>query len=174
MHNFYEALKFINKTIYKPNHLFLSSIVEEKQNSEYAAGRFIMFSHKKANDIRFRVAKVTPKKVGQFVTFWQKDNNDINQPFQYDESPSLLVVTTFDESHQFGQFVFPKDILVKKGIIKSAVSKGKMGIRVYPSWDTATSKTAIDTQKWQLEYFFVVNQLNSLPVEKILLLYNQS
>lgn len=28
MHNFYEALEFINKKIYEPNHLFLTSIVK--------------------------------------------------------------------------------------------------------------------------------------------------
>lgn len=48
-----------------------------------------------------------------------------------------------------------------------------MAIRVYPSWDNPVSKAAIQTQQWQLDYFFEVNDINSLPTQNILALYNQ-
>ncbi|SLJ84676.1 MepB family protein [Psychrobacter sp. DAB_AL43B] len=171
MHNFYTVLEHINKIIYKPNQLMIDSIEEEKQNSEYAAGRFELSSKSAVRTVRFRVAKQTPTKVGQFVTFWEKDDECINQSSQYDQSSDLLVITTFKDNNTLGQFVFPKDILLKNNILKSHSTKGKMGIRVYPSWDKPTSSTAIRTQNWQLNYFFAVTDTSILPTEKILELY---
>ncbi|MBE0406089.1 MepB family protein [Psychrobacter sp. AOP22-C1-22] len=171
MHVFSTVLEYINEFIYKPNQLTAASAVEEKQNSEYAAGRFELSCKSAIRTVRFRVAKQTPSKVGQFVTFWEKDDEGANQPFQYNESPDLLVITTFKDDNTLGQFVFPKDILLKNNILKSHSTKGKMGIRVYPSWDKPTSKTAIRTQNWQLDYFFTVADTRVLPSAKILELY---
>ena len=153
MHNFYTVLENISKFIYKPNQLTVTSIEEENQNLEYAAGKFILLSKITTKTVRFRVAKQTPTKVGQFVTFWEKDSNGTNQPFQYNNSPDLLVITTFKDNNTLGQFVFPKNILLKNNILQSHSTKGKMGIRVYPSWDKPTSNTALKTQNWQLDYF---------------------
>lgn len=110
MNNFQEALRYMNQTIYEPKQITVESIQEEKQNAEYGAGVFRLSS----KTVRFRVAKITPTKIGQFVAFWEKDNNNKNRPFLFEEAPELLVVTTFKNNNEFGQFVFPKDILVKK------------------------------------------------------------
>ncbi|WP_198329953.1 MepB family protein, partial [Psychrobacter cibarius] len=59
----------------------------------------------------------------------------------------------------------------RSNILQSHFTKGKMGIRVYPSWDKPTSNTAKKTQNWQLDYFFVVTGTNILPTEKIRALY---
>ena len=171
MPNFYTVLESINEFIYKPNHLTIVSIEEEKQNLEYAAGKFELLNKVTTKTVRFRVAKQTPTKVGQFVTFWEKDSKGINRPFQYDNSPDLLVVTVFKDNNTFGQFVFPKDILLKNNILQSHSTKGKMGIRVYPSWDKPTSNIALKTQNWQLDYFFMVTDTGILPTTKILALY---
>ena len=171
MAKFYTVLKQIDQMVYKPIQLTIDSIKEEEQNSEYAAGTFELRHELTIKTVRFRVAKQTPTKVGQFVTFWEKDSKDINQPFQYDKSPDLLVVTTFKDEHTFGQFVFPKDILFKNNILQSPSTKGKMGMRVYPSWDKPTSNAAIKTQKWQLDYFFMVIDTEVLPIAKIRALY---
>lgn len=119
------------------------------------------------------MAKTTPNKVGQFVAFWEKDENDNNQPFTYEEAPDLLVVTTFLSKDEWGQFIFPKDILAKRNILKTSTTKGKMANRVYPGWDTPTSKQAIKTQKWQLPNFVDLSHSNQLPIEKIVELYAQ-
>ncbi|MGR3897952.1 MepB family protein [Psychrobacter sp. 1176_08] len=171
MNNFHTTLEYVNELIYKANKWTIASIEEEKQNSEYAAGKFELFNKLDVKTVRFRMAKQTPRKIGQFVTFWQKDSKGINQPFHYNGSPDLLVVTTFKDNYTFGQFVFPKSVLLKNNIFQTYSTNGRMGIRVYPSWDTPTSSTAIKTQKWQLEYFFIVTDTTALPIEKIRALY---
>src|SRR5699024_6304151 len=167
MNDFHTALNYVNKLIYEPNDLIVKSIQEEKQNSQYGAGTFQLSS----KTVRFRVAKVTPTKIGQFVAFWEKDGSNKNQAFSYEEAPDLLVITTFKNENEFGQFVFPKEILLKQEVLRSTSTKGKMAIRVYPSWETPSSKQAMETQKWQLPYFIDMCNLQKLPLEKIKELY---
>ncbi|MCH1782751.1 MepB family protein [Psychrobacter glaciei] len=171
MHTFDSVLDHINEIIYEPHQFIVSSIKQEVQNSEYAAGLFTLSSRSAIKTARGRVAKQTTTKIGQFVTFWEKDSKGINQPFQYDQSPDLLVITTFKDNHTFGQFVFPKNVLLKHNILQSHFTKGKMGMRVYPNWDKPTSNTAVKTQNWQLDYFFTVTDTGILPTEKIRALY---
>lgn len=168
MKNFSETLSYMNKNIYEPKQLTVESVQEEKQNSEYGAGVFKLSS----KTIRFRVAKITPTKIGQFVAFWEKDSTNKNRPFLFEESPDLLVITTFKNNNEFGQFVFPKEILVKRDILRSNSTKGKMAIRVYPSWDKPTSKQAINTQKWQLSYFVDMSDFNQASRDKVIELYS--
>lgn len=171
MHIFENILKHINEIIYEPHQFTISSIKQEAQNAEYAAGLFTLSSQSTIKTARFRVARQTPTKVGQFVTFWEKNSKGINQPFQYDSSPDLLVVTTFKDNHIFGQFVFPKKVLLRHHILQSHAMKGKMGMRIYPSWDKPKNNTALKTQDWQLDYFFMVSDKSILPTEKIQALY---
>ncbi|MGI2298139.1 MepB family protein [Paenibacillus sp. GXUN7292] len=169
MKNFSKALTYVKEIFYEPNHLIIKSVQEEAQNSDYGAGVFQLNS----KSVRFRVAKVTPNKLGQFVAFWEKDLNNKNQAFSYDNATDILVINTFSNDNQtFGQFVFPKEVLVKQNILKTATAKGKMALRVYPSWDTPTSKQAIETQKWQLPYFVVLNKNNSIHAQELLRLYS--
>ncbi|MEH6942220.1 MepB family protein [Bacillus sp. JJ722] len=168
MNEFYKALTYVNEIFYEPNHLTIKAIREEAQNSDYGAGIFQLNS----KSVRFRVAKITPTKIGQFVAFWEKDGDNKNQAFSYENTTDLLVINTFSGNNNFGQFVFPKEVLVKQNILKTATTKGKMAIRVYPSWDTPTSKQAIETQKWQLPYFVEVNNSNKLAIQELLKLYS--
>lgn len=167
MNDFNTALNFLNKTIYEPANLVLTSPKEEKQNAKYGAGTFQLSQQ----SVRFRVANITPTKVGQFVAFWEKDINNKNQAYSYEDSPDLFVITTFKNESEFGQFVFPKAVLLQKGILRSTTTKGKMAIRVYPIWDNPSSKQAIATQKWQLPYFVHMYHSSKLPLEKIEQLY---
>lgn len=169
MNKFNKALTYVNKLLYEPNHLTIKNIREETQNADYGAGIFQLNS----KSIRFRVAKITPTKIGQFVSFWEKDEANKNQAFSYENATDLLVINTFHHNGDFGQFVFPKEVLLKQNILKTADTKGKMAIRVYPSWDTPTSKQAIATQKWQLPYFINVNDTISLSIHELLKLYSR-
>ncbi|MED3965129.1 MULTISPECIES: MepB family protein [Niallia] len=153
MNEFYRALTFVNENFYAPNHLMIEDICEEAQNSEYGAGTFQL----NTKSVRFRVAKTTPTKIGQFVAFWEKDEANKNQAYSYEQAPDLLIINTFT-TNRFGQFIFPKDALLKQKILKTATTNGKMAIRVYPSWDKPVSKQAIKTQSWQLEYFIELSQ----------------
>lgn len=166
--DFYAALNYVNKMIYEPCDLTVESVQEEKQNSKYGAGTFQLSSR----TVRFRVANRTPAKAGQFVAFWEKDENNKNRAFPYEEAPDLLVVTAFKSDNEFGQFIFPKEIIYKQNILRSSSTKGKMAIRVYPSWDRPTSKQAKKTQEWQLPYFIDMRNLDGLSLEKVLELYS--
>lgn len=168
MNDFYAVLDYVNKVIYEPNNLPVNLAEEEKQNSQYGAGRFQLSS----KTVRFRVAKVTPTKEGQFVAFWEKDEYNKNQPYSYEEAPDFLVITTFKNEKEFGQFIFPKEVLLQENIVRSTSTKGKMAIRVYPIWDKPSSKQAMKTQKWQLPFFGDVSSPNKLAFEKILKLYS--
>ena len=64
--------------------------------------------------------------------------------------------------NEFGQFVFPKAVLIKKGIISTDKKEGKRAFRVYPIWDNANNKQAERTQKWQLDYFYEINDSTNL------------
>ncbi|UOE94973.1 MepB family protein [Alkalihalobacillus sp. LMS39] len=86
-------------------------------------------------------------------------------------STDLLVINTFTSTNNIGQFIFPKEVLLKQKILKTNNTKGKMAIRVYPSWEIPTSKEAIATQKWQLDYFIEMTNQNHLSLKELLKLY---
>gem|GEM_PF-6646333 len=44
-------------------------------------------------------------------------------------------------------------------------------MRIYPAWDKPTSKAALQSQHWQLAYFFEVSEISSLLKDRILALY---
>lgn len=94
---------------------------------------------------------------------------DKNQPFTYLSSPDRVIVTVMD-NEKIGQFIFPKTVLHKQGILSSEISKGKMAIRVYPSWISNLNPSAAKTQKWQVEYF--VDLSHKMDLDKLTYLYN--
>lgn len=97
-----------------------------------------------------RTAKVTPKKIGQFVTLWKR--NELGVTAAYEESDDFdFVVIICILNDKEGHFLFSKSDLKRHGIISK---NGKRGFRVYPSWDSPLSKQAIQTQAWQQKYFF--------------------
>ncbi|KEI83209.1 MepB [Clostridium botulinum A2 117] len=167
MNKFNDTITELNNRIYNPNNLVIKNVHEEKQNSEYAGGIF-QLNHR---TIRFRMSKVTPNKVGQFVSFWEKDENMQNQAFFYESAPDLLVITCTTDN-KLGQFIFPKKILLEKKILRTYLEKGKMAMRVYPIWDTPSSNQAIKTQKWQLPYFIDLSDSEKFSIDKLTNLYS--
>ncbi|WP_141542914.1 MepB family protein [Bacillus wiedmannii] len=166
MNKFNDVIRKLNNIIYKPNKLIITNLKEEKQNAEYA-GCLFHLNHK---SIRFRISKITPNKIGQFVSFWEKDDNLKNQAFTYDADPDLLAITCIDDN-KLGQFIFSKEILLKEKILKTQSQKGKMAMRIYPLWDTPVSNQAKKSQMWQLQYFVDLSDPNNLPIDKLLNLY---
>ncbi|MFZ2646763.1 MAG: MepB family protein [Lactococcus chungangensis] len=81
----------------------------EYQNAAYEGAYFELNGHQ----YRSRLAKMTPKKKGYFVVFWEKDNKNQNQPYEFAASPDRLIISVMD-GHLQGQFIFPKSILFKK------------------------------------------------------------
>jgi len=156
----------VKKLVYNVFDLIFTDPVLEEESSEYGACTF------KVNNlsIKQRTAKITPKKVGQFVTLWKRNNQGITEPHDLSDSIDLYIINV-RLGNQFGQFVFPKEELLKRGILSDSDGKGKRGFRVYPSWDEPTSKQAIKTQIWQLEYFLKLNQVDKLSDSLIKRLY---
>ncbi|MCU5111943.1 MepB family protein [Bacillus wiedmannii] len=167
MNNFNDTIRNLNNLVYKPNNLMITNLIEEKQNAEYVGCLF----HLNKKTIRFRVSKITPNKIGQFVSFWEKDANMQNQAFSYDAAPDLLVIACINDN-KLGQFIFPKEILLKEKILKTQSQKGKMAMRIYPLWDTPVSNQAKKSQMWQLQYFVDLSDPNNLPIDKLLTLYS--
>jgi hypothetical protein len=75
-------------------------------------------------------AKVTPKKVSQFVTFWKRNKND-----EFD-----FYIVNIRAKNTFRQFVFPKAVLIQTGITSTGKREGKRAFRVYPKWDVPNNK----------------------------------
>lgn len=143
--------------IYKRCALTISNYEPELQSKEYSACRF------KLNGLRIisRNAKITPKKVGQFVTFWKRSKKGQIIPFEENDQIDFYTVQVQTEN-RLGQFVFPKSVLIKQGLISTEKKEGKRAFRVYPSWDITKNRQAERTQKWQLDYFIEITTSTNL------------
>lgn len=149
------------KLIYEPSGFTITKLIKEEESEEYGACEFEI--NKKR--IKFRVGKITPTKVGQFVTLWKRIGKGPIMPYDIADLMDLVVVSVRNAQH-FGQFVFPKTVLYEKGIVSKDGKGGKRAMRLYPSWDVADNKQAKKTQAWQLLYFFEIysNKSNSISV----------
>ncbi|WP_175410165.1 MepB family protein [Streptomyces sp. TRM64462] len=134
--------------VYDPCGFDCSLPVPEPEGAEYAACAFTLGER----SVRFRVAKTTPAKAGQFVTVWQRSQEGPIRPFDADDGVDLFVISSRDENG-FGQFVFPREVLCERGIVSRGGSGGKRGFRVYPPWVSTTSRQARSTQAWQVNHF---------------------
>lgn len=141
------------KNIYDTCGFKITSVIIDKESKAYKG---CMFSIESKNII-CRTSIITPKKAGQFVTFWKRNNKGITEPFSETDAIDYYVINIKIEG-KVGQFVFPKSVLIEKGILSTSKKEGKRGFRVYPIWDKAISKQAVETQKWQLYYFFEINE----------------
>lgn len=125
-----------------------NEILAEAESAEY--GAHILKSE--GMHIRFRIAKITPTKVGQFVTFWKRKGTGPIMPFDTIDEFDFLMVLTCDQ-REHGYFMFPKSALITQDIISVDKKGGKRAFRVYPPWVKTASHQATETQKWQLNYF---------------------
>ncbi|WP_375240088.1 MepB family protein [Aurantibacter sp.] len=147
----------IKQKIYDKLNFEISNYKDELESKEYNACRFQLNKFQ----IISRTAKITPKKTGQFVTFWKRLNHGEIAPLDNTDHFVFFIINV-SSNNRIGQFVFPKSILIEKAIISTNTKEGKRGFRVYPSWDFPLSKQAQKSQKWQLNYFFEINSVNKL------------
>ena len=164
MKNLNSELIRIKEIGYDHCSFLLSDLVIESESKEYKACTFRL-------DGRYvicRNSKITPKKIGQFVTFWKRNKENIIEPFDENDQIDFYIINVIKEN-RLGQFVFPKSVLIDNKIISSTNKEGKRGFRVYPCWDIPKSKQAIKTQTWQLEYFVELENPNSKGKLKTLL-----
>lgn len=131
--------------------LHYTNLIRDRESQEYSACEFEMGG----KHIKFRSAKITPTKIGQFVTFWKRIGSGSIMPYDVTDHFDVLIVST-RTADCFGQFVFPKEVLLQQGVISKNGVGGKRALRVYPVWDKTDSPQAKKTQAWQLLYFIEV------------------
>lgn len=156
--SFQTDLQLAEKLLYNKCGFQLQNLVWNPESINYGACSFELNNYK----IQYRVANSTPSKIGQFVAIWKRNNKGITAPFDVADSLDFLIISVRD-SENFGQFIFPKSVLIAKGIISQNEKGGKRGIRVYAPWDKPTNKQAMQTQAWQAHYFVEIRE--NLPVD---------
>ena len=143
----------VKELVYDKYNFEFSNLIIDSESEEYQACSF------KLNlfQVIYRLSKITPTKIGQFVTIWKRNDKGITAPFDCSDNFDFIIITSKSDKN-LGQFVFPKAVLLEKGIISINNTSGKRGIRVYPPWDIPTSKLAEKTQLWQKKYFYSINK----------------
>lgn len=152
--------------VYDACNLKLKNFKLHTESREYAACSFEL----NGNKIEHRCSKITPTKVGQFVTIWKRNAEGITAPFDISDGIDFIIITARSENN-FGQFIFPANVLANKGILSTNGMSGKRGIRIYPPWDAPSSKQALATQEWQLPFFLLIK--NSISVDRMVKLLPQ-
>ena len=154
--------------IYKPCEFScISTPTNEPENEKYGAFEFTVNN---AN-VKFRVAKTTPTKVGQFVTLWKRIGKGPILPYDAND-PFDLYVVCVQEGQNVGQFVFPKKILALQDILSKSGNGGKRAFRVYAPWVTTENAQASRTKAWQTRYFIELTYPNNVDLVLAKKLYN--
>lgn len=147
-----------------PKGLIISDVEISPESREYSACSFQLNS----KAVLFRQAKITPKKPGQFVSIWKRNDTGITQPFDQTDAIDLVIIFCAS-ANKFGAFIFPKAVLQEKRIFTANGIEGKRGIRVYPTWDLADNQQSKKTQTWQSKYFIAFTELaQDQLIEKLL------
>jgi hypothetical protein len=154
--------------IYNPCGIKCSQPIMEKESADYGACTF------KLNDfsVRFGVSKITPTKIGQFVTLWKRIGNSPIQPYDISDPFDFFVISTRKDDC-LGQFIFPKSVLCEQDVLSIDGKGGKRAIRVYPPWDNPSSRQAQKTQNWQKEYFLEIPDNKEVNHHRAQILYLQ-
>ena len=129
------------KNFYALHHLEITDFIADQESKEYNACSFQLNEKK----IIFRTAKITPTKIGLFVTIWKRIENGPIMPFDSTNDIAYIIIqNTCNE--QTGQFILPKSVLIKQDhMSRNGVSK-KRAMRVYPPWKKPKSAQALKTQ----------------------------
>ncbi|MDF2552316.1 MAG: hypothetical protein K0R77_1591 [Chryseobacterium sp.] len=145
--------------------LIISNLLQDPECEEYF-GHSFRLDH---SSIKFRKAKITPKKIGQFVTLWKRNlSSKQTEPFTF-EDPFDFYIIACENNEKFGFFFFPKNIMSQKQILTTVSREGKRGFRVYPDWDFPQNKQATKTQTWQKNFFIDFSDENYLEKFKTIL-----
>ena len=157
----FKDLAAASELVYDKIGLALTALKADAESAEYAACTFTLGG----KPVLYRSSKTTPKKIGQFVTLWKRNTKGITEPFSSSD-PFDFIIISARSGDNFGQFIFPKSVLLEKGIVSSNTKEGKRGIRVYPPWDKPTSRQAEKTQHWQVLYFLEIKEDGTTDFER--------
>lgn len=157
----------LNNLVFNPLDLQISDIIPDLECEDYFGFNF------KINqiNIKFRKSKLTPKKVGQFVTFWKRDSDGKTIPFDISGDFDYYIIYV-EENENSGSFIFPKAILEKENYISGKLSAGKRGFRIYADWHLPNNKKAEKTKYWQTEFFINFSEPENIVIEKFKNIFN--
>ncbi|WP_432073461.1 MepB family protein [Streptomyces wuyuanensis] len=153
--------------VYDPSGFTCSLPALEAESAAYGACVFTL----DGLSVRFRTAKTTPAKAGQFVTVWKRHAGGPIRPFDSEDDVDLLVVGV-REGLSLGQFVFPRDVLCERGVFARDGSGGKRAFRVYPPWVTTASRQAGSSQRWQTDHFLPLPAAGTVDTGRARSLYH--
>lgn len=161
LHKIANDLITAKELVYDKCGLDVTAVKAATESTEYAACSCSIGGM----PILHRSAKITPKKIGQFVTLWKRNSKGITEPFSCSDAFYYIIISA-KSGDNFGQFIFPKSVLLEKGMVSGNGKEGKRGIRVYPPWDKPTSKQAEKTQQWQIQYFLEIKEDQTTDLER--------
>ena len=95
------------------------------------------------------------------------------EPFNILDPVDFTIISARRNNH-FGIFIFPNTVLYKHKILSSNDQKGKLGTRVYPTWELANNNQALKTQAWQTNYFIDLSNQKEINLEKAKYLLNSN
>lgn len=151
-------LEQLQNSVFSKLNVIITHLQPDFECEEYFGHNFQLNHH----NIKFRKAKITPKKIGHFVTLWKRNpESKQTQPFT-SEDPFDFYIIFCDRDNKSGFFFFPKQILIQKNILTTLSKDGKRGFRVYPTWDSPENKQAVKTQNWQKDFFIDFSDDNFL------------
>jgi hypothetical protein len=166
--SFHNDLKMLNDLAYSKCDLSFSNLKWNPESTEYGACSFEL----NGKIIQYRASKITPTKVGQFVTTWKRNEAGKTMPFDFSDPIDFIIITARD-GNKIGQFFFSKAVLADHGIITRNSKAGKCGIRVYPPWDAAVNKQAKATQARQIKYFIEIKTDRSTDLSLLRKLFSE-
>lgn len=142
-------MDLVQQRFLEPCGLSYTKVQWDQESAEYGACKLLVGSKR----IMFRVSKITPTKIGQFVTFWKRLGRGPIMPYDMQDDFDFLMIYSATDV-QSGLFIFSKELLGKQGVVSKNGIGGKRAIRVYPSWDIVDNAQATKSQKWQTVHFF--------------------
>ncbi|MCG9792915.1 MepB family protein [Flavobacterium algicola] len=158
----HQELQIIKDLLFKSIGLELSHVVAESESKAYSAHSFELGNF----TVKFRTAKITPTKTGQFVTLWKRNVSGITAAYELSDKFDYCLIATREGSN-FGVFIFPKTVLHHNKILSDDFRDGKRGFRIYPPWSTITNNQAQKTQLWQSHFFISLPHDNRIDTDKL-------
>ncbi|MED5612636.1 MepB family protein [Janthinobacterium sp. P210005] len=136
--------------------------VPEAESADYGACRAELHGKR----LVLRVAKTTPTKIGQFVTVWKRPHPDADiAPLDEADPVDIVIIAVADDvgdGARHGFFIFPRSVLIERGVMSRAAQGGKRALRVYPPWCAPESIQAQRTQRWQAAWFVTAGEQQRL------------
>lgn len=143
---------YLKETVFDHLKIDIRHTEIEKESSDYGALEFSL----NESPCKFRVGKITPTKPGFFVTLWKRSSDGVTMP--HDETdPYLYYFFSVKNEDCRGVFIFPKQILILKGILSSSQKEGKRGFRLYAPWSKTQNAQAKKTQSWQKDFYIDIS-----------------